>query len=818
MNKKAIICWGILVFVIGIILCSIRFANFAKIQDGKSACESAPYNNSGTVPRDSFPAHMVDESDTHLIFDALHKGVSIEVFDTFALPLLATDTAEYWYPQYLTTVIIVVDRAQTDIGITGWANLSDAALPVGMTRVQPYANHIFAAIAYAIQGENFSLSAAAEVLAPLYEQGHLLLNSVDAPILICYDYQAAAMIQAGRNLEIIIPVEGTLTFERGLLSKEPVHLPDNHDATVTAGFRLLDESNDINLYPPKESYRHSTKLQDYTHLNIELQSYIKVLRREVQHSWLYTSADGQEHHASALLYIAAIIIWGGTISHRAMQKSVRLSAMLTSIMLIGWVLVRMFKYLLLEESVAARYAWYGFYIFEFGLSLVLLWLASSIDKPVEDVAPPKWWKYFAIASGILTLGVMTNDFHQLAFAFDSASGNWNENYSYGPLYFAAIAAIAIQVLLSQIIMMKKCRKTPRNSIFIPPLTLYLLLGVYCVGYILRIPPAWPSDMTIVVGIFVLLSMEIYVRIGLIPVNTKYRQFFKGSPQKMQIIDHDGSTLLMAASSTAIDSEILTNLLANPGTSQAGGEDQILYADPINGGTIVWYEDIRILNELNREIAESVERLKAANTILEKSMTSTRSLTMPIARLALFSELEKNIRRHLDELTDMLRHIPPKTEQTKYLARVAVLVCYVKRKCHLFFLAQRTEAITTNELAVYADELAEFAFFTGFSCACPCSLHGSISLRMATIIYDLIYAMFSYLYEQDAKSLMVKIGKENNSIVVSTMQDNRIPLPGLCKEMLSEIDTAGGTVSREVLDWLDALGICITFPTGGEDNA
>jgi len=55
-----------------------------------------------------------------------------------------------------------------------------------------------------------------------------------------------------------------------------------------------------------------------------------------------------------------------------MQKGVRCSVFICSALLIGWVLLRMFKYQLDIASVLSRYAWYGYYIFQLGIPLVIL--------------------------------------------------------------------------------------------------------------------------------------------------------------------------------------------------------------------------------------------------------------------------------------------------------------------------------------------------------------------------------------------------------------------------------------------------------------
>ena len=124
----------------------------------------------------------------------------------------------------------------------------------------------------------------------------------------------------------------------------------------------------------------------------------------------------------------------------------------------------------------------------------------------------------------------------------------------------------------------------------------------------------------------------------------------------------------------------------------------------------------------------------------------------------------------------------------------------------------------NELAVYMDELCEYADFAGVSCACTGKLSGSLSLRVSAIIYDFLHMMFCRLYEQGVKSLLIRTGEEDGNIVVHTMQSDKIPLPDFDAKMHAEIEAAGGCVSVEVLEGLDSLGFCITFSKEGDRDA
>ena len=789
-------------------------ACISEYQQNTIFCENTPYNKyASALKMQLFDYNIAEEGSD--VFISLSRGGAAEAFDTQAQPAMGSGVASYWYPQYIATVVIAVDRSRTDADITGWAGLGTVDEKIGMTSVGPYLGHIIAAISYGLDGEDFSLHSAAGLLEPIHRNGRLLYDDYNAPILICFDYQAAAMNEAGRNMEIIIPAEGTLSFEKGLLSNYPIDMGNAGALLNGTSLRLTGEAGNTAGYPSNELYNNAAVLNDYTHLNTEIRDITRLLRREIQRTYLYSSADGNEHQMVALVYIVAVILWAGSVAHRAMQKGVRRSAFICSSMLVSWVLVRIFKYQLYTAGVLSRYAWYAYYIFELGIPLVILWMALVIDKPENTLRPPNWWFYLSGVNIALVFLVMTNDLHQLALVMDIQGRKWGDDYGYGPVYFAAIIVIFAQVLLAQIIMVKKSRHSPRKFIFLLPAVVYLLLGAYGVAYILRVPFAWESSLTITVGIFALIYMEVCVQIGLVPVNRKYRMFFEESPQNMQIINDEGNMVLTSVAAEPIGEETWRAFCQNPDEAQLAGEDELLFAGKINGGMVIWREDISSINKLYRGIEASMEQLKMANILLEQEEALRSRLASSQVRTSLFEALENKIRQQSEKLSFMLHNIPGGEERSSYIARVALLVCYIKRRCNLFFIEQNSSQTSANELIVYMDELAEFAREVGFKCFCNCTLTCKVSLRQMTLMYDLFYGFLDWMQNRDTISLYLQILEEDSNIVMRVMPSGDMADFNLESEMLAEIEAEGGRFIRKPL--YDADGFWLSFPEGGAEH-
>ena len=800
----------------GILLLSPFFTASASAFENGIICEGEDVNPFGSVLERTENAPPIIWRRSFAISD-LPSFYAAEVFDSLALPALEAGLATHWQPYYLATVVIAADRSLTDAKITSWRDLASSNLTVGMCYEQPYPAYNLAAISHAIDTKNgkdkrsLSFESATDLLGEIHRDGNLRLNEFDAPLIICFDYQAAAMIKSGRNLEIIIPSEGTLSFEKGLLSNSPIELLIDNSALISAGLRLLDGRCDSSIYPSMSEYSKAEKLRDYSRMNALFQQSTRIMRRDVQRVRLYSAADGLEHSLFALLYIIAVTLWSAAIARRALQKGIRRSVFLCSALIIGWTLMKLFKYQLPEADFLDRHIWYAYYLFMLAIPLVLLHLALVIDNgDPKGATLPKWWYGAVGLSGLCALLTLTNDLHKLAFVVDRSSVSWNTDYSYGPLYYLIAAIIFTELLLTQIILARKSRNSPRRHPMLFPGVFYLLLAVYFVAYAARLPIAWENDMTFVTGIFLLLFLETCLQIGFVPTNKKYAAFFRQSPQGMQILDSKATPALCSLNAPFIEEDIRKKLCENPGVPMQAGGDVMLFSGAVNGGTVIWQEDMSVVHSLNRKLEVTKTQLKAANTILEKEKAVLQELAAARARVALFAELEKDIENHSKRLSEMLHSLPSEGEERQSgMAKIAMLACYIKRRCNLFFLEQRGNKAAAHELNVYLDELAEFAGLTGIKCICLCSLPGNILLRHATLMYDYTHALLENMLANDEHELLIQIVGENEHIVLKAMiSGDSVHFKPEAK-LKDEIDAAGGFVYRKELT--DVVGLWLSFP-------
>ena len=709
------------------------------------------------------------------MYARLRRGEVLEAYDMQAVPALEAGLAGYWYPQHPVTAVVAVDRERTDAVIAGWRDLLSAGVDVGFDGTAGNSEMLMAAMAYGLEGEGFTLRGAADLLAELRARGLLAFGACDTPVVVCFAPRAAAL-----GLEIILPEEGTLTYVKGLLSNRPLEVP--HDAGLQATFT------------------------DYGYLNTVFRDVTRVLRRSVLRTRLYSSADSREHQLSALLFMVLATIWVATMIRRAMQKGVRRASLLIGVLLLGWIAVRLLKYQMPGGGALNRYFWYSFYLFMLALPPALLWLAWTIDQPEHRVRPPKWFALPAAAGGALAALVFTNDLHNWAFRLDLSNPNWASEYGYGPVHMAVVAYCALVVLAAMVMMIRKGRRSPRKGGVVFPFAFYVLLLAYSLAYAMRSPLAWDSDATMVAGLFTLLFMESFIRAGMIPVNSKYRLLFTNSPLAMQIMDSADNLVLSSVSAP----------LRRDG-------DTLLLTAPIAGGRVLWQEDISALNRLHREAEEQTRRLESANAILAEEERIKRTVEEERARAQILSQLEVEIAGYTERLSGMI-------ERREGAARIALLVCYIKRRCNLFFRDRETphreegHSLPAEELSVYMDELAEFAGYAGLRIVLASQLQApagqcgaivsrsEIVLRSAALLYGFFYGTVDWALPGDEARegghMLASLCREEGMLVMRLQYACARPFQ--IEESLSEaVAAAGGAV--EVKDLGDAVGINLSLP-------
>jgi len=667
---------------------------------------------------------------------ALDQGAATEATGEQIAPGVASGAIPCWYPQFLATAVIAVDRDRCAAAIDGWRSLETCGETVGWNGGYP----AMAAMAIALDGDDYSLDGAAERLAALAGADRLIPRDWEAPVLVCLDYQAAALKMSGRNLEVILPREGTLTLTRGIACRTPLAFPaDLPDRLLAQGCRLPDGRCDPALYPPAADYARARTLADPSHYNALAQSYVRVFRRQVLHTGLFRTADNVEHQLAPLAFVVLIILWTQFEGRRIRQKNIRQLLVPTAGLMAGWVLVRLFKYQLFTDELATRLLWYSYTVFQLGLAGLVLLSALSLGRPTafETRPRPRWlWGGLAFLAALGAL-VMTNDRHQLIYAFYPVGG-WGTHYTYGPLYPLVLGTLALAAAAAVAILVRKSLRGGRPAGAASTLVFSGLLALYTAAYILRVPLAQDSDLTMTFGIFILLYFETAIHSGLIPTNRHYADFLACAPLKLQLVDGDLVPRMATAAAEPLDRSVLEALAkASPVMADP---DTLLESLAIPGGMAVWQEDIWPIRHLEAQLQAARQRLDATNALLARRYAAGYAQEAPRAKAAILTRLEQALGRSMDAVARRIAGMAEAPSPSLEMAAITLDLCFIKRKCSLFFRAQTGEAVPAGEARQLFTELGDLAAFCQIPVAPSFAFTGDLPVQGMADLYDFYHAV------------------------------------------------------------------------------
>lgn len=565
-----------------ILLCLLLTGCSAEASGGQliSAAEGSGAYSEALLP--FLPGYALrDGEDT--LYAEVSRGNAVACFDVQAIPAMDRGVGRYWYPHVSATVVLAVDRTRTDAVITGWNSLRESRVPVGMSSFSVVRNMLaIGAMSYGLNSKEPTKGDALDFLEQLCQNGGFELDGSDAPILICLDYEAAAWNRSGGTYEIIVPVEGTLTYRMGLLSDTPLTLEPGLDETLlSAGLPLADGERPTDFPGDYRSARTLSE-EDYGWFLELTGDSSRDLRRQVLHIRRYTTADLREHILSALFLAAAILLWKGTVSHRMIRRDVRRVVGVMGWLMVGWLLLRLFKYQLTADGLLCRMCWYGYYIFQLALPVTLLYLAVILDHPEGEKKPlrPLWPPLACYALSVLL--VLTNDLHQLVFRFDPA-GDWASDYRYGPGYWGVMALSLLFLACAVWKLLHRGRYSPYWAGRVVPLLFCVGLLAYITAYIRRVPLAWESDLTVNICVLSALFFESALHAGFIPVNLQYQRLFTATPIGLMLLDEQGRTALSSRGAPPVSRSIWRRISMDMAHPLLRDSDTQLHAVPIHGG-------------------------------------------------------------------------------------------------------------------------------------------------------------------------------------------------------------------------------------------
>ena len=442
----------------------------------------------------------------------------------------------------------------------------------------------------------------------------------------------------------------------------------------------------------------------------------------------------------SLIYIALYIGWGISVSKRIIQVQVRHYLILVSCLMVFWFVIRSTNYFFTAYAVIGRYLWYWYYLPMLFIPLFSLFVALSLGKPANAKLSKTTLLLLYIPTVLCLLTVVTNDFHQLIFSFTEGEVWTNDNMSYAPGYFFVIGWEIFCALAAFAIMLIKCRHSQRKK-YLP----FLLLTVSIVYALIYVSGAeWMQliggDIAAVQCLMFTGILESCIQCGLISTNTGYEALFEAGSIGAQIVDMDRNTRYASSNAPKLTADMMRSAEKD---AVMLDNNTLLRSSRIDGGYVLWQEDITDLTALLEKLEENRKTISESNYVEQENYKTKVKLNTVREKNRLYDRLQAQTAHQIELLDQLLTQYeaePDTKIRRSLLAKAAVIGAYIKRRGNLMFIGEKTDVTDTAELSACLDESFANLELMGVECAIDIAGKNSIYTHDAIRVYDFFEAV------------------------------------------------------------------------------
>ncbi len=449
------------------------------------------------------------------------------------------------------------------------------------------------------------------------------------------------------------------------------------------------------------------------------------------------------------LYLGLFVMWGYSVRRRVMQTQLRLLLVVSAALMALWLTLRELRWHLVAGALWQRLLWYGYYVPILAIPLLVLFVSLLLGKG-ERERLPRAAALLVLPTAALAALVLTNDLHQLVFRFPPGAAETELGYRYGPV-FALICVWAAACASAALgIMIGKSRVPQARRLWWLPL---LPIGadlLYTALYVTRFAPLYPlfDDVTVVNCLAFAGFLECCIRCGLIPTNLRYFELFCASEGISAEITDEAYRVCYA--SAAAEPVAIEEMRRAESGAVLLADGRRLHSRPVDGGHMVWTEDVSALLRLQESLRDRREELRERNALLQLEYEREKEHRTVAEQNRLYDLLQSRTQTQLERIETLagLCSAAEPAERRRYLAEIVVLGSYIKRRRDLILSAQPNGTLTPERLASALEESVHAMRLLPIEGACLVRA-GESALPAAPL--SLAYEFFEDVLEQAMNS-------------------------------------------------------------------
>ena len=503
------------------------------------------------------------------------------------------------------------------------------------------------------------------------------------------------------------------------------------------------------------------------------------------------------NYIRAALYLLLFALWGYSLDRRIIQTQALHCMRLTAALMLVWLVLRTLKYEVVTDITVARYIWYLYYLPMLFIPLFGVYIALSLGKSEKYRLTGRVVALAAIPAILFSL-VITNDLHQQIFAFNSGIPGRPDNYSYHHryLYFICLVWMVGCMIFSLIRLLKKSRIKNGGKKPLMPFIIGCITILYGILYLTGLSAVrwWFGDMNVM---FCLLYAAIYescIRCRMIQSNTGYVELFEASTLAAVIMDRSGNVVIR---SRAADEDMIC---PQDGTQIIRPDGTRISSAPINGGYVVWKDNVRPLTELRAQLSENKAQIKNNKEKLHEAYLIQKKLHELTEKRRIYDKLDLMYGDQINRIGQLLKQCEntETNEVHNILKRILLLGTYIKRSANLYFLSLEHELLSQQDIRLTVDEAVRVMNVCGTECS-------------------VVYYMTKPMHSEEVMRLfnllktVVETAVDGLNSIFICLSDDEMNLSVECDADLSLIISSNVTVKQEDGLWL------VRTPVGGMND-
>ena len=422
-----------------------------------------------------------------------------------------------------------------------------------------------------------------------------------------------------------------------------------------------------------------------------------------QLSMRYLPDDGLRTYILYACYCLLIGAWILSIQVRVTQKSMRVYLLLEALVMLTGLSIRFIQDTFFTENVLLMRI-SGFCVGATLLPMVLLGFYAALGLgQADNYRLSRKWYLLLVPVLIMTYLFVTDE--QRHFVCYTVPEEVQPNLAFYPYVgtFIMCGVGLVLVLARILVIFRRNRPLARNGFLRWSLPLFepLLLLAFSFEYFavsLQLIPSLAGKEVIELYAKLyyaeVLTWEVYIYVGLVPVNSNYRDIFEHATVGMQLLFPDDS-LLLSKNAAEIPTSRLRKLHNARFLELTPGKE--LHVHRVTGAEFFWIKDVSSLQATIEDLNRSAEALAQEGVLLMEELKTRDQEASLQAKNRIYDVLTGEVRRELRLMREIVIQYRPGEENRDLLCQLVVLGTYVKRRCNLRLIEKDCGQVNGEDL-------------------------------------------------------------------------------------------------------------------------